>query len=89
MLVSARGLHIGAQTLAGEAGYLFGKRARRFEHRLASSELQSKFAADAMRDYLEDMAKITQLSAKTSQEVWTSWQGFSMRLAGGDVARPS
>jgi hypothetical protein len=52
-------------------------------------ELQSKFAADAMRDYLEETTKITQLSAQTSQEVWTSWQGFSTRLAGGEVARPS
>jgi hypothetical protein len=52
-------------------------------------ELQGKFAADAMRDYLEETTKITQLSAQTTQEVWTSWQGFSTRLAGGHVARPS
>jgi Phasin protein len=52
-------------------------------------ELQRKFAADAMRDYLEETAKITQLSAQTTQEVWTSWQGFSTRLAGGHVAPPS
>jgi hypothetical protein len=52
-------------------------------------ELQRKFAADAMRDSLEETAKITQLSAQTTQEVWTSWQGFSTRLAGGHVAPPS
>jgi hypothetical protein len=52
-------------------------------------ELQGKFAADAMRDYLEETTKITQLSAQTTREVWTSWQGFSTRLAGGDVGRPS
>jgi hypothetical protein len=52
-------------------------------------ELQGKFAADAMRDYLEETTKITQLSAQTTREVWTSWQGFSTRLAGGDVAQPS
>jgi hypothetical protein len=32
----ARGLHVGAQALAGETGHLFGKRTRRFEHRLPS-----------------------------------------------------
>jgi Phasin protein len=52
-------------------------------------ELQRKFAADATRDYLEEMTKITQLSAQATQEVWTSWQGFSMRLAGGEAARSS
>jgi hypothetical protein len=52
-------------------------------------ELQGKFAADAMRDYLDEMTKIAQLSAQTTREVWTPWQGFSTRLAGGDVARPS
>jgi hypothetical protein len=52
-------------------------------------ELQGKFAADAMRDYLEEMTKIAQLSAQTTRDVWTPWQGFSTRLAGGDVARPS
>ena len=52
-------------------------------------ELQGRFAADAMRDYLEETTKITQLSAQATREVWTSWQGFSTRLAGGDVARPS
>jgi Phasin protein len=52
-------------------------------------ELQGKFAADATRDYLEEMTKITQLSAQATQEVWTSWQGFSTRLAGGEAARPS
>jgi hypothetical protein len=52
-------------------------------------ELQSRFAADAMRDYLEETTKITQLSAQTSREVWMSWQGFSTRLAGGEAARPS
>jgi hypothetical protein len=49
-------------------------------------ELQGKFAADAMRDYLEETTKITQLSVQTTREVWTSWRGFSMRLAGRDVA---
>jgi hypothetical protein len=52
-------------------------------------ELQGKFAADAMRDYLEEMSKIAQLSAQTTRDVWTPWQGFSTRLAGGEVARPS
>ena len=52
-------------------------------------ELQGKFAADAMRDYLDEMTKIAQLSAQTTREVWTPWQGFSTRLAGGEVARPS
>jgi hypothetical protein len=52
-------------------------------------ELQSKFAADAMRDYLEETTKITQLSAQMSREVWRSWQGFSVRLAGREAARPS
>ena len=52
-------------------------------------ELQGKFAADATRDYLEEMTKITQLSAQATQEVWTSWQGFSTRLTGGEAARPS
>jgi Phasin protein len=52
-------------------------------------ELQGKFAADATRDYLEEMTKIAQLSAQATREVWTSWQGFSTRLAGGDAARPS
>jgi hypothetical protein len=52
-------------------------------------ELQSKFAADAMRDYLEETTKITQLQAQTAREVWISWQGFSTRLAGREAARPS
>jgi Phasin protein len=52
-------------------------------------ELQGKFAADAVRDYLEETTKITQLSAQATHEVWTSWQGFSMRLAGGEAARPA
>ena len=52
-------------------------------------ELQGKFAADATRDYLEEMTKITQLSAQATQEIWTSWQGVSTRLAGGEAARPS
>lgn len=51
-------------------------------------ELQGKFAADAMRDYLDEMTKIAQLSAQTTRDVWTPWQGFSTRLAGGEVARP-
>ena len=52
-------------------------------------ELQGKFAADAMRDYLDEMTKIAQLSAQTTRDVWTPWQGFSTRLAGGEVAAPS
>ena len=52
-------------------------------------ELQGKFAADAMRDYLDEMTKIAQLSAQTTRDVWTPWQGFSTRLAGGEMARPS
>jgi hypothetical protein len=52
-------------------------------------ELQSKFAAAATRDYLEEMTKITRLSAQATQDVWTSWQGFSTRLAGGEAARSS
>jgi Phasin protein len=52
-------------------------------------ELQSKFAADAMRDYLEETTKITQLSAQTTREIWMSWQGLSTRLAGGEVVQPS
>lgn len=52
-------------------------------------ELQGRFAADAMRDYLDEMTKIAQLSAQTTRDVWTPWQGFSTRLAGGEVGRPS
>jgi hypothetical protein len=38
-------------------------------------ELQGKFAADAMRDYLEEMTKIAQLSAQTTRDVWTPGRG--------------
>jgi hypothetical protein len=51
--------------------------------------LQGKFAADAVRDYLEEMTRIAQLSAQTTRDVWTPLQEFSTRLARGDVARPS
>jgi hypothetical protein len=52
-------------------------------------ELQGKFAADAIRDYLEEMTKIAQLSAQTSRDVWIPLQELSTRLAPGEVARPS
>ena len=48
-----------------------------------------KFAADAVRDYLEEMTRIAQLSAQTTRDVWTPLQEFSTRLARGEVARPS
>ena len=51
--------------------------------------LQGKFAADAVRDYLEEMTRIAQLSAQTTRDVWTPLQEFSTRLARGEVARPS
>jgi Phasin protein len=51
--------------------------------------LLGKFAADAVRDYLEEMARIAQLSAQTTRDVWTPLQEFSTGLARGDVARPS
>jgi hypothetical protein len=51
--------------------------------------MQGKFAADAVRDYLEEMTKIAQLSAQTTRDVWTPLQEFSTRLARGEVARPS
>jgi hypothetical protein len=52
-------------------------------------ELQGRLAADAMRDYLEEMTKIAQLSTQTTRDVWTPLQEFSTRLAPGEVARPS
>jgi hypothetical protein len=51
--------------------------------------LQGKFAADAVRDYLEEMTRIAQLSAQTTRDVWTPLQEFSTRLARGEVVRPS
>jgi hypothetical protein len=51
--------------------------------------LQGKFAADAVRDYLEEMAKVTQLAAQTTRDVWGPLQEFSTRLARGEVGRPS
>jgi hypothetical protein len=51
--------------------------------------LQGKFAADAVRDYLEEMTKITQLAAQTTRDVWSPLQEFSTRLARGEVARVS
>jgi hypothetical protein len=51
--------------------------------------LQGKFAADTVRDYLEEMTKIANLAAKTTQDVWAPLQDFSTRLARGEVARPS
>jgi small-conductance mechanosensitive channel len=52
-------------------------------------ELQGQFAAETMRDYLEEMTKIAQLSVQTTRDVWTPLQEFSTRLARGDAARPS
>ena len=52
-------------------------------------ELQGKFAADAVHDYLEEMTKIAQLSAQTTRDVWTPLQEFSTRLARGELSRPS
>jgi hypothetical protein len=49
--------------------------------------LQNQFAADAMRDYLEEMTRIAQLAAQTTQDVWAPLQEFSARLARGEVAR--
>jgi hypothetical protein len=51
--------------------------------------LQGKFAADAVRDYLEEMTKVTQLAAETTRDVWGPMQEFSTRLARGEVGRPS
>ena len=52
-------------------------------------KLQGQFAADAMRDYLEETIKIAQLATQTTRNVWTPLQDFSARLARGDIARPS
>lgn len=51
--------------------------------------LQGEFAADAVRDYLEEMTKVTQLAAQTTRDVWGPLQEFSTRLARGEVGRPS
>lgn len=51
--------------------------------------LQGKFAVDAVRDYLEEMTKVTQLAAQTTRDVWGPLQEFSTRLARGEVGRPS
>ena len=51
--------------------------------------MQGKFAADAVRDYLEEMTKIAQLSAQTTRDVWTPLQEFSTRLSRAEVTRPS
>jgi hypothetical protein len=51
--------------------------------------LQGQFAADAMRDYLEEMTRIVQLATQTTREVWAPLQEFSARLARGEVGRPS
>jgi hypothetical protein len=51
--------------------------------------LQGKFAADAVRDYLEELTKVTQLAAQTTRDVWGPLQEFSTRLARGEVGRPS
>jgi hypothetical protein len=51
--------------------------------------LQGQFAADAVRDYLEEMTKIASLGAQASLEVWAPLQDFSTRFARGEVARPS
>jgi hypothetical protein len=52
-------------------------------------KLQGQFAADAMRDYLEEMTRITQLAAQTTRDVWAPLQEFSARLARGEGAHPS
>jgi hypothetical protein len=49
--------------------------------------LQGQFAADAMRDYLEEMTRIAQLAVQTTRDVWAPLQEFSARLARGEVAR--
>jgi hypothetical protein len=51
--------------------------------------VQSSFASEAMRDYLEEMTKITSLASRTTQEVWSPLQRFSTRLANGELGRPS
>jgi hypothetical protein len=52
-------------------------------------KLQGQFAADAMRDYLDEMTRIAQLAAQTTQDVWAPLQEFSARLARGEGAHPS
>jgi hypothetical protein len=51
--------------------------------------LQGQFAADAMRDYLEETTRLFQLATQTTRDVWAPLQEFSARLARGEVARPS
>ena len=51
--------------------------------------LQGRFAADAMRDYLEEMTKIGNLAAKTTLDAWAPLQDFSTRVARGELSRPS
>jgi hypothetical protein len=51
-------------------------------------DLQGKFAADAVRDYLEELTKITQLAAQTTQDVWSPLQELSTQLARGELAGP-
>jgi hypothetical protein len=52
-------------------------------------DLQGRFAADAMRDYLEEMTKIGNLAVTTTLDVWAPLQDFSARLARGELSRPS
>ena len=52
-------------------------------------KLQGQFAADAMRDYLEEMTRIAQLAAQTTRDVWAPLQEFSARLGRGEGAHPS
>jgi hypothetical protein len=52
-------------------------------------ELQGKFATDAVHDYLEEMTKIANLAAKTTQDVWAPLQDLSTRVARGELGRPS
>jgi hypothetical protein len=52
-------------------------------------KLQGQFAADAMRDYLEEMTRIAQLAAQTTRDVWAPLQEFSARLARGEGAHSS
>jgi hypothetical protein len=51
--------------------------------------VQGSFASEAMRDYLEEINKITSLASRTTQEVWSPLQKFSTRLARGEPGRPS
>jgi hypothetical protein len=52
-------------------------------------DLQGKFAADAVRDYLEELTRITQLAAQTARDIWSPLQEFSTQLARGALARSS